>query len=447
LKVIGLISGTSMDAIDAALVELECVDDRLRLHPLAFTMAPLAPALRDRMVALLPPRSGSTAEVCALNVAIGAAFAEAALLVARQAGVAIESVDLIASHGQTVYHQVAAGAERSTLQLGTPAVIAERTGRTVVADFRPRDIAAGGQGAPLVPYLDLLLFRHPQRARAVQNIGGMGNVTYLPPGDDRPFDATQGERLTTDERRPNQSDTIPIGSGSPSSFVLRPSSVVAFDTGPGNVLIDEAVRLLTDGRLAYDHDGRIAASGRIDEELLANWLAHPFFQQMPPRSTGRELFGSAEARDYVAQAQARGLATPDIVATLTALTAWSVADSYRRYCGRVDEVLLSGGGARNPTLTRMIQAALPAATVRAVDDLLLDADAKEAIAFAVASYATLHGWPNNVPAATGAAHPVVLGSLTPGANYRDLLRGVVAAPAEPAQRIEIAADRSLASRG
>jgi anhydro-N-acetylmuramic acid kinase len=350
---------------------------------------------------------------------------------------------LIASHGQTVYHQVAASAERSTLQLGTPAVIAERTGRTVAADFRPGDIAAGGQGAPLVPYLDTLLFRHPQRARAVQNIGGMGNVTYLPPDNDR--------RPTTDDRGSNQIDHSPseVGSplsavrslsssNSPSSIGHRPSSsIVAFDTGPGNVLIDEVVRLLTDGRLAYDHDGRIAAGGRIDEELLASWLEHPFFQQPPPRSTGRELFGSAEARDYIDQARGRGLATPDIVASLTALTAWSIADSYQRYCGRVDEVLLSGGGARNPTLVRMLQIALPGATVRPVDDLRLDVDAKEAIAFAVAGYATLHGWPNNVPAATGAAHPVVLGSLTPGANYRELLQGVVAAPAQPAQRIEI----------
>jgi anhydro-N-acetylmuramic acid kinase len=290
-----------------------------------------------------------------------------------------------------------------------------------------------------------LLFRHPQHARAVQNIGGIGNITYLPPSDER--------RTTTDDRRSNQGDRSPIDSSSPSSIVRRPSSsdspssfvgghssVVAFDTGPGNVLIDEAVRLLTDGRLAYDHNGQIAAGGRIDEELLASWLEHPFFQQPPPRSTGRELFGSAEASAYVAQAQASGLATADILATLTALTAWSIADSYRRYCGRVDEVLLSGGGARNATLARMIQAALPEATVRTVDDLLLDADAKEAIAFAVAGYATLHGWPNNLPAATGAAHPVVLGSLTPGANYRDLLRGVVAAPADPPQRIEIVTD-------
>jgi anhydro-N-acetylmuramic acid kinase len=248
--------------------------------------------------------------------------------------------------------------------------------------------------------------------------------------------------MTNGEWSPSQSDSTASESAPRSPLVSRSASVVAFDTGPGNILIDEAVQLLTAGRLAYDHDGQIAAGGRIDQELLASWLEHPFFQQPPPRSTGRELFGAAAAGEYVAQAQARGLPTPDIVATLTAFTARSIADSYRRYCGPIDEVLLSGGGARNSTLAGMIQSALPEANVRPIDDLLLDADAKEAIAFAVAGYATLHGWPNNVPAATGAEHPVVLGSLTPGDNYRELLRGVVAAPAEPARRIEIAADRS-----
>jgi anhydro-N-acetylmuramic acid kinase len=285
---------------------------------------------------------------------------------------------------------------RSTLQLGAPAVIAERCGCTVAADFRPRDIAAGGQGAPLVSYLDLLLFRDEQRSRAVQNIGGIGNLTYLP------------------------------AHGEPH----------AFDTGPGNVLIDEAMRLLTGGAQGYDRDGRMAAAGRVDPALLDEWLQHPYFQQTPPRSTGRELFGVAEARAYVAQCQARGLAAEDTIATLTALAARSIADSYARYCGPVDDVLVSGGGARNPTLLRMLQDALPSASVRTVDTLKLDADAKEAIAFAVAGYATLHGWPNNVPAATGATHPAVLGSITPGANYRRLIEQVVAAPAEPVRRIE-----------
>jgi len=217
-------------------------------------------------------------------------------------------------------------------------------------------------------------------------------------------------------------------------------SVLAFDTGPGNVLIDEAVRLLTAGALSYDRDGRMAAAGQVDRQLLDAWLAHPFFHQPPPRTTGREQFGASQAHAYVAECQARGLNAEDTIATLTALTARSIADSYQRYCGRVQEVLVSGGGARNPTLLRMLQAALPSASVRTVDTLALDADAKEAVAFAVAGYATLHGWPNNVPAATGASHSAVLGSITPGANYRALLEQVLATPTQPANRLQLTTD-------
>ena len=191
------------------------------------------------------------------------------------------------------------------------------------------------------------------------------------------------------------------------------------------------------GEQGYDRDGRMAAAGRIDQQLLAEWLRHPFFGQPPPRSTGREQFGPTEARAYVSACQARGLTPEDTIATLTALTARSISDAYQRFCGPVDEVLVSGGGARNPTLLKMLQAALPSATVTTVDMFALDADAKEAVAFAVAGYATLHGWPNNVPPATGASRPVVLGSLTPGANYRALLEQVVAAPREPVSRIEL----------
>jgi len=430
MNVIGLISGTSMDAIDAALVELTHEGPTLRMRVHAFAMFPYDPALRAQVVALLPPRSGSTAEVCAVNVLLGEAFAGAALRLAEQACLPIDQVDLIASHGQTVYHQVAAGAVCSTLQLGAPAVIAERTGCSVVADFRPRDIAAGGQGAPLVPYLDVLLFRDERHYRAVQNIGGIGNVTYLRPiGEDRRL-KIDGTKLVAGERL--------------SSILYTPSStvpaVLAFDTGPGNVLIDEAVRLLTDGAMSYDRDGHMAAGGRVDRQLLDAWLNHPFFHQQPPRTTGREQFGAAEAQAYVAECRARGLTAEDTIATLTALTAHSIADSYQRYCGRVDEVLVSGGGARNPTMLAMLQAALPASSVRIVDTLALAADAKEAVAFAVAGYVTLHGWPNNVPSATGASHPTVLGSITPGANYRTLLEQVVAAPREPVSRLELTTD-------
>jgi anhydro-N-acetylmuramic acid kinase len=211
-----------------------------------------------------------------------------------------------------------------------------------------------------------------------------------------------------------------------SSFVVGRSSLVAFDTGPGNVLVDEAVRVLTSGAADFDRDGRMAAGGQVDEALLAEWLAHPFFKQPPPRSTGREGWGQAEARRYVTQAQARGLTPDDIVATLTALTARSIADAYARYLEPVDEALIGGGGARNPTLMAMLRAALPGTQVRPIDDAGLDADAKEAVLFAVLGYATLHGWANNLPAATGAGHPVVLGNITPGANYRALLEQVLA---------------------
>jgi anhydro-N-acetylmuramic acid kinase len=373
------------------LVEIERIDDALQLNVRTFTMQPFDEALRERVRGLLPPNTGTTAEVCEVHVLLGEAFAEAARSVAQQAGMALAAVDLIASHGQTVYHQVAPGTVRSTLQLAAPAVIAEQTGCTVAADFRPRDMALGGEGAPLVPYLDQLLFTDNQLYRAIQNIGGIGNVTYLSP---------HGAEL-------------------------------AFDTGPGNVLIDEAVRLLTNGAATFDRDGRMAAVGRVDEALLAEWLEHPFFDQPPPKSTGREQWGPSEARKYVAQAQQHNLTPEDTVATLTALTARSIALAYDRYLPQVDEVLVGGGGARNPTLMRMLQAVLGKTSMRPVDDLALSADAKEAVAFAVLGYTTLHGWPNNVPAATGATQSVVLGSITPGVSYRSLLRKVLTAPFAP----------------
>lgn len=407
MLVIGLISGTSVDAIDAALVEIERQNDQISLALRGFTMQPFDPALHARVRDLLPPNTGSTAAVCEVNMLLGEAFAAAALAVAAQAGVPITDVDLIASHGQTVYHQVVPGTVRSTLQLGAPAVIAQRTGCTTIADFRPRDMAVGGEGAPLVPYLDVLLFSDGHKHRALQNIGGIGNVTYLPP------------------LSPSRCGQRGVGEGAGGE------GVSAFDTGPGNVLIDEAARLLTDGAATFDHDGQMAGAGTVDHDLLQQWLQHPFFQQPPPKSTGRELFGPKEARAYVDQAQARGLDANDTIATLTALTAWSIAGAYQQFGARVDEALVGGGGARNSTLLRMLQAALPDVAVRPLDDAGLNADAKEAVAFALLGYAALHGWPNNVPAATGAAKPVVMGAITPGANYRALLQHMLGAPSDP----------------
>ncbi|PLS79802.1 MAG: anhydro-N-acetylmuramic acid kinase [Chloroflexi bacterium] len=397
MVVIGLISGTSVDAIDAALVVIEPRDGELTLSVRAFAMQPFDPGLQARVRALLPPHQGSTAEVCEINVLLGEAFADAARAVVEQAGLTLDTVDLIASHGQTVYHQIAPGTVRSTLQIGAPAVIAERTACTVVADFRPRDMAAGGEGAPLVSYLDRLVFTDNLKYRALQNIGGIGNVTYLPPT----------------------------------------GAVLAFDTGPGNVLIDEGVRLLTLEAATFDQDGVLAAAGTVDETLLTEWLTHPFLHLPPPKSTGREAWGRREAEQYVAQARNHGLSLPDTIATLTAFTAHSIAAAYNRHLGRVDEALVGGGGARNPTLLRMLQAALPHTDVRPMDDVGLNADAKEAVAFALLGYATLHGWPSNVPAATGAVRPVVLGSLTPGSNYRPLLAQVLAANDSAPDRVKL----------
>ena len=292
---------------------------------------------------------------------------------------------------QTIYHAVDADAPvKSTLQIGEAAVIAARTGVTTVADFRVADVAAGGQGAPLVSYVDWLLLRHPTLTRAVQNIGGIANVTYLPPGD-------------------------------------SPAGVIAFDTGPGNMLMDDAVRRVTEGTQTYDHGGILASQGQIDQELLAEWMAHPYLAQSPPKTTGREQFGASYGARVWAQAQRRGLRANDIVATLTALTAASIADAYRRFLPRMpDQVILGGGGANNPTLVHMLQQHLAPARVTSHETVGLPSDAKEAVAFAVLAYEAIHGRPGNLPTCTGAGTRTILGKITPGANYESLCSSISA---------------------
>jgi anhydro-N-acetylmuramic acid kinase len=296
--------------------------------------------------------------------------------------VALGAVGAVGSHGQTVWHRPPSAERRgATLQLGDPATIAERTGRPVVSDFRTRDMAAGGQGAPLVPWVDRLLFSAPGGPRALQNIGGIANVTRVPPK----------------------------GSAGP---------VFAFDTGPGNALIDAAVELATDGRLTFDRDGRLAARGEVDGELLAELLRHPYFAAEPPKSTGREEFGRPFVARLVEAIQPEGDRDwLDLVATLTELTARSIADAYGRWVipRGVDEVVVTGGGARNPTLMGRLRALLEPLPVVDASALGIDPDAKEAVAFALLAWAHLRGIPANVPEATGAAGPRVLGSLTPGA--------------------------------
>lgn len=375
--VVGLMSGTSADGTDAAVVELWGAAPALGWKLLKHVQVPHPADLRAEIFAAFRPETGTVDRLCRLNFRLGRAFAGAALAAIAAAGLRPDQVDLIGSHGQTVWH-IPTGPEASTLQLGEPAVIAELTGITTISNFRPRDMAAGGQGAPLVPYLDRLLFAHPTLVRAVQNIGGIANVTYLA-GD----------------------------------------MTMAFDTGPGNMLMDDAAARATAGAWTYDRDGTLAAQGRVDEALLAELMAEPYLKQPPPKTTGRELFGAQFGGRVWARAEAAGLTPCDIVATLTAFTARSIAQAYRDFFPRpADEVIVSGGGSRNPTLMAMLRRELPAARVVTSDEMGLPADAKEAVAFAVLAYETWHGRPGNLPAATGARRPVVLGSITPGQRYR-----------------------------
>jgi anhydro-N-acetylmuramic acid kinase len=381
VRIVGLMSGTSLDGVDAALVDVDGTgteDVSIRvIHSLTLPYdAARRTAIHDAIVA------GTAEALCGLHAELGEWLAEAALAVCNQAGIDVVTVDAVGSHGQTVWHRPPAdGTRGATLQLGDPATIAERTGRPVVSDFRTRDVAAGGQGAPLVPWTDQLLFSVPDRARALQNLGGIGNVTRVPPR----------------------------GSAEP---------VWAFDTGPANSLIDAAVEIATDGRHRYDKDGRLASRGTVDQALLDDMLRHPYFAAEPPKSTGREEFGRPFVERLVQAVRPEGDQDwMDLVATLTELTARTVADAYARWVmpRGVDEVVLTGGGARNPVLAERIRALLHPLPVVDGSALGVDPDAKEAVAFALLAWAHLRGIPANVPSATGAAGPRVLGSLTPGA--------------------------------
>ena len=363
-------SGTSLDGVDAALVEIGGPDSvSLR----AFRTAPYGDEQRSAIRAALV--GGTARELALLHADLGAWFAAAALEVLELAGVAAGELSFVASHGQTVWHEPG----RATMQLGDPATIAERTGVRVVSDFRSRDVAAGGQGAPLVPLADAMLFGHPERGRALLNLGGMANVTWVP------------RRGDTD-------------------------GVIAFDTGPGVAVLDAVTRLV-DPAAAFDHGGERAARGAADEGLIEELLADPYFAAAPPKSTGREAFGDAYAADLMSHMRQRRADAPgdDCVATALELTVRSVAAGIERWLP-VDgerDLLVSGGGARNPTLVASLQAALERWPVRLFEEEFFDGDAKEAVAFAYLGWRATEGLTSNVPSATGARGLRVLGSITP----------------------------------
>jgi anhydro-N-acetylmuramic acid kinase len=365
-------SGTSLDGISAAAVRFTRSDGG-SIHPelLAFVGIAYTPEQRASLLRALT--SGTAQEYCRLGFDLGHWLADAAVAVLADAGVPREDIRAVGTHGQTIWHE----APHSTWQLGEAAVIAERLGIDVVSDFRVRDVAAGGQGAPLVPVVDALLFSGPDW-RALQNIGGIGNVTIVPPNG-------------------------------------QIEGVRAFDTGPGVAVIDGVTRNLFPG-LAFDRDGLLGAQGTPIGAVVDELMTHPYFSSPPPKSTGRELFNRAYIDRFIARCREQRSNCPneDVVATATLLTARSIADAYRRFMPEpVTEILLSGGGAKNPTLASLIARELAPTTVRSFAERFFDGEAKEAVAFALLAYLHMNGLPGNVPRATGAKGPRILGKLTP----------------------------------
>jgi anhydro-N-acetylmuramic acid kinase len=380
---IGLMSGTSHDGVSAAVVEL---DPRSRppARVIAFHAFPYPARLRKELLAASADEKIGAAAISTLNFGLGSELGRAAVAIAKRARIALSDVAFIGSHGHTFFHlpprRAARGQTASTMQLGESTLIAAATGVPVVSDFRTMDLALGGEGAPLASLAHLWLFADPERGRVVQNIGGIGNATYLPP-----------------------------------RVRLGDADLIAFDTGPGNGLIDALASRISGGRMRMDRDGRIAARGHVNQPLLAKLMRNPYFLRPPPKSTGREEFGPHLLDRIVAAARSMNVIDYDLVATVTALTARSIADACRRFIlprGRLDQLIITGGGAKNPTLMRMLAAALPNIEVITAADVGVDGGALEAVAFAILGYQMLRGRQGNIPSVTGASAPAILGKLT-----------------------------------
>jgi anhydro-N-acetylmuramic acid kinase len=382
-RIIGIMSGTSLDAIDVAMVRIQKHGLTAQVRLEHFRSFPYPPKIRAVVRELFDPKKARIDDICRYDFILGEVFAAAVLRLLRETNIKAESVDLVASAGQTVWHDpemsvVNADVDwidepittRSTFAIGQSAVIAERTGIITVGDLRVRDVAAGGQGAPLVPYFDWVLLRHKSRGRAIQNIGGIGNVTYIPP------------KATWED-------------------------VIAFDTGPGNMILDELAWIATNGKQTYDIDGVLGQSGKVHEDLLSTWMSDPYFAKAPPKTTGRELFGAQFARRIVEESH--DVPIEDLIATATALTAESIARAYRDFVhplGPVHEVLLAGGGAKNPTLVRMLKERMPKQRMM----VYKASEAKEAMAMAMIANDSVVGLVTNVAGATG-GRPTVLGKI------------------------------------
>ncbi len=379
---IGLMSGTSADGVDAALVEICGHGLSTKVNLIAFDSFPFDSELRARIFKLFDPETSRVDEICQMNFLLGEKFAEAALLVAEKACIPIDAVDLIGCHGQTIYHlppQMGTPHIPSTLQIGEAAVIAHQTGIPTIEDFRVADVAAGGQGAPLVPYVDFLLFRQANRTIALQNIGGISNVTLIP------ADANA-------------------------------CKVLGSDTGPGNMLIDAVTEIVTQGEQTYDNSGEIAAQGHANETLLEEWLQDTFLHLEPPKTTGREAYGKKFAKKACEQAKAHEVSPLDLVATVTEFTARTIHNHYKRFLiphHSIDEICVSGGGTYNLTLMGRLKKLFNPIPVLSSESHGISSDGKEAVAFAILANEAIHGHHAGLPQVTGAVQPKVLGKFVP----------------------------------
>ena len=382
---VGLMSGTSVDGIDAALVELSGSGDGPKVKLLAFQNMPYPEAVREKIFALFQPNNATVDKLGYLNFLLGEYFAAAALAVIREAGVRRDDVDFIASHGQTIWHGPEVCDKDGfpvifTVQIGEGSVIAARTGVPTVSDFRVADMAVGGQGAPLVPFSEYLLYRRPGETILLQNIGGIGNMTVLP-GDE------------------------------------GPEAVYAFDTGPGNMIIDAVVSALTGGEKTYDAGGAMASEGKVDQELLAMLQQDPYYDMPLPKTTGRELFGVQYVEKILDYRREHGLSDADLLATVTDLTAWSIVDAYARYVlpkRQATELVVGGGGSYNATLLGFLRERFApyGVKVRTQEDLGWSSDAKEAVAFAIMADCCVREKPNVLPSVTGARAAAIMGKIS-----------------------------------
>jgi anhydro-N-acetylmuramic acid kinase len=391
LLVLGLMSGTSADGIDIALARISGAPPRLNARLLDHTSVDFPPALRKAILRVAEQQPISAGQLSQLNFRLGEAFAEAALTACKRFRVPTKKIALIGSHGQTIFHQgepvpYQGRPTASTLQVGEPAIIAARTGITTVADFRPADIALHGQGAPLVPYADYLLYRHAKFGRVSLNLGGIANITVLPAG-------------------------------------CKPEQVFALDTGPANMLIDALVQHFTHGRQRYDRNALLARRGHINNPLIRHLMRDPYLQLRPPKSTGREYFGAIYVKKILAFGRTHKIRAADLLYTVTYFTAASVVDALRRFVlpkHKISQVIVSGGGARNPLTLVALKLLLTTYSLEKrhfhielfpSSHLGVPTDAKEAFAFALLAYETLHQRPSNLPSATGARDPAILGKI------------------------------------